>query len=200
MPRLKSYGVFISHAWDHSSDYDRLEKMLKEKAKRFECRNCSVPKYDPLHAKNKRQLVKALRDQIRPANVVLIICGMYVKHREWIQKEIDIAKEMGKPIIGIAPRGAERIPQEIQAIAPIIPWGTKKIVDAIRHANTLKPEQPESKQNTTDSSSNQWNRDLTSSPDFKALRRWINDPDNLYSPGSEKKKIMNLERRRGMSG
>jgi hypothetical protein len=199
MPKLKSYGVFISHAWDHSADYNRLERMLK-KAKHFKCRNCSVPKYDPLYAKNKRQLIKELRDQIRSANVVLIICGMYVNHREWIQKEIDIAGKMHKPIIGIAPHGAERIPQEIRNAFPVISWRTKKIVDAIRHPNAFKLEQPKPEKSTTDSSGNQWNQDLTSSPDFKTLRNWINDPDSIYSPGSDKKRITELERRRGMSG
>jgi len=199
MPKLKSYGVFISHAWDHSSDYNRLERMLK-KAKRFKFRNCSVPKHDPLHARNKAQLVKELRDQIRPANVVLIICGMYVKHREWIQKEIDIARKMHKLIIGITPHGAERIPQEIQNLAPIVSWRTEQIVDAIRHADRLNREEPKPKPTVTAPSVSQWNEDLTGSPDFKDLHSWINNPDVLSSLGSDKKKIMNLERRRGMSG
>ena len=200
MPRLKSYGVFISHAWDHSSDYNRLERMLKKKAKRFKCRNCSVPKHDPLHARSKAQLEKELRDQIRPANVVLIICGMYVKHREWIQKEIDIARGMDKPIIGIAPHGAERIPQEIQNLAPIVSWRTEQIVDAIRHADRLNREQPKPKPTVTAPPDSQWNKDLTNSPDFKDLSNWINNPNVHPFPGSDKKKIMNLERRRGMSG
>ena len=172
--------------------------MLKN-AKRFEYRNYSVPKYDPLHAKNKKQLVKELRDQIRPANAVLIICGMYVKHREWIQKEIDIAREMKKPIIGISPHGAERIPQEIQDIAPIISWRTVKIVDAIRHSNNLKAEQLEHKQSPSEPSLSQRNNELTNSPDFKTLRDWVDD-SNFYSPETDKKRIANLERRRGMSG
>ena len=88
MPRLKSYGVFISHAWDYNTDYYRLERMLK-KAKHFKWRNCSVPEHDKLNTRSDAQLERALRNQIRPANVVAIIAGMYVNNRKWIQKEIN---------------------------------------------------------------------------------------------------------------
>lgn len=43
MPKLKSYSVFISHAWDYNADYYRLERMLHN-AKRF--RRISLPKPD----------------------------------------------------------------------------------------------------------------------------------------------------------
>jgi hypothetical protein len=79
------------------------------------------------------QLVAALYNQIRPTNVVIIMAGMYVPYREWIQKEIDIAVEMGKPIIGIAPMGSKKIPKEVQDAAnEIVGWNTQSIVRAIR--------------------------------------------------------------------
>jgi len=185
MPRLKSYGVFISHAWDYSADYWRLVRMLR-KAKYFNWRNCSVPKHDPLHARSDAELEKALRRQIGPANVVLIISGMYVKHREWIQKEIDIASEMGKRIVGIAPRGAERIPKEIQAVAPIIGWRTRQIVEAIR-----KPPKPQPGHHQA--------RGADDRPDFSDLREWLKQPDEWIDarPGAHKRVV---ERRGGMGG
>ena len=30
MPELKTYDLFLSHAWRYNDDYYRLEKMLKE--------------------------------------------------------------------------------------------------------------------------------------------------------------------------
>ena len=129
---LKSYRVFVSHAWEYTDQYRRLEKMLDE-APEFDYSNYSVPEHDPLHAKMKKELVEALYNQIRPTNVVIIIAGMYVPYREWIQKEIDIAVEMGKPIIGITPRGSQKIPQAVQDVAEeIVSWNTSSIVNAIR--------------------------------------------------------------------
>jgi len=130
MPELKTYRAFISHAWIYNEDYYKLEKMLNE-APYFEWRNYSVPEHDPLDSD--RKLEEALRRQIRPTNIVLILAGMYAAYRKWIQKEIDIAVEMGKPIIGIRPWGQERVPQAVQdAAREIVGWNTSSIVSAIR--------------------------------------------------------------------
>jgi hypothetical protein len=127
----KRHGIFISHAWDYDH-YSRIENMLDE-AEDFEYRNYSVPKHDPKHARTDRELEEALYNQIRPASVVIILAGMYANYRKWIQKEIDIAVEMGKPIIAVAPRGSQRMPQAVQEVADeIVGWNTASIVDAIR--------------------------------------------------------------------
>lgn len=128
----KTYGLFISHAWEYSDQYRRIEAMLND-APHFAWRNYSVPEHDPLHAKTNRELEAALRNQIKPASAVIILAGMYVSYREWIQKEIDIAREMGKPIIAIAPRGSQKIPQAVQEAADVVVgWTTASITDAIR--------------------------------------------------------------------
>jgi len=194
MPKLKSYGVFISHAWDHNTEYDNLERML-DKAKRFKWRNCSVPKSDPLIAKTKAELENELRDQIRPANVVIVIAGMYVNNREWIQKEIDIALEMGKTIIAIKPHGALKVPTEVQQIAPLVSWQTHKIIDAIRNPENYHIEPVDS----TSELSNEWQENITDSPDYSSLRDLIQDPEEIRRllPKKQPKKI---ERSRGVSG
>jgi len=124
--------LFVSHAWEYSDQYRSLVKML-DKEQGFDYSNYSVPEHDPLNTKSKKELVDALYNQIRPTNVVIILAGMYVPYREWIQKEIDIAVEMGKPIIGIAPWGSQKIPKEVQDAAnEIVGWNTQSIVTAIR--------------------------------------------------------------------
>ena len=132
MPRLKTYDLFVIHAWRYDDDYDRLVKLLR-KAPRFKLRNYSVPQHDPLDAYNTQRLRKGLDQQIRPANAVLIISGMYVNHRAWIQYEIEVAKRYNKPIIGIYPWGAKRIPVAVQEAADVVVrWNTASIVRAIR--------------------------------------------------------------------
>lgn len=134
MPALKTYDLFLSHMWRKidNSEYYRLENLLKQ-ANNFAWRNYSVPEHDPLGTKTDKELQEALDRQIRPINCFLIISGMYVNHRKWIQEELDIAKCYGKPIIGIIPQGQERIPIEVQnAAKEMVGWNTDSIVTAVR--------------------------------------------------------------------
>lgn len=136
MPELKTYDLFISHAWNYNENYYRLEKFLNE-APYFYWRNYSVPIHDPVLDPNsdagKQRLAMALNNQIKPVNCVLVISGMYVAYKYWIQKEIEIAQSYMKPIIGIMPWGQERIPLDIQdAAIELVGWNTSSIVSAIR--------------------------------------------------------------------
>ena len=99
-----------------NSEYYRLENLLK-KANNFTWRNYSVPEHDPLGTKTDKELREALDRQIKPINCFIIVAGMYVNYRKWIQKEIDIAKAYNKPIIGVIPWGQERTPVEVQNAA-----------------------------------------------------------------------------------
>jgi hypothetical protein len=130
MPALRTYKVFISHAWDYNDDYYRVEQFLN-RASNFSWDNLSVPEHDPI--KDSDQLKAELNNQMRPANVFLILCGMYAAHSDWIQYEINFARRIGRPIIGIRPWGSERIPEVIQnAAVEIVGWNTDSIVSAIR--------------------------------------------------------------------
>lgn len=130
MPQLNPYRIFISHAWDYNGEYYKLEKMLEEYPN-FEFRNYSVPKHDPLDASDR--LKEKLLDQMNPAQVIIVLAGMYAVHSTWIQFEIDEAKRLWKPIIGVRPWGQERVPQAIQDAANIMHgWNVGPIVNSIR--------------------------------------------------------------------
>jgi hypothetical protein len=133
---LRNYDIFVSHAWAYNEDYYRLENLLKE-ASHFQFRNYSVPTHDPLIPRGTRvgeeRLAALLDTQIRPVQCVLVIAGMYAAHRFWIDKEIAIAQSYYKPIIGLIPRGQQRIPVAVQGAAhELVGWSTGSIVDAIR--------------------------------------------------------------------
>lgn len=49
MPNLKTYDLFISHAWKYGDDYDRLVALL-DSALYFSYRNYSAPKDKPIAA------------------------------------------------------------------------------------------------------------------------------------------------------
>lgn len=132
MPALKTYDLFISHAWKYNDEYYRLENFLNG-APNFKWRNYSVPQHDPAIVNSARALQEALIRQVRPVNCVLVLSGMYANHREWIQAEISYAQSLDKPIIGIRPWGQQRVPVDVQnAVHAMVGWNTQSIVSAIR--------------------------------------------------------------------
>ena len=132
MPSLRDYRLFISHAWQYTDGYNRLETLLNAAAN-FSWLNYSVPRADSVSAQTTTGLEEAMRRQIRPVQAVLIIASMYVNHSRWIQFEMDFAKELRKPIVGVVPYGGERTPQAVaNAADEMVAWSTVSIVDAVR--------------------------------------------------------------------
>jgi len=136
MPELKTYDIFICHAWFYSKGYNKAVELLDE-ATNLKWRNYSVPEHDPVidpkTEVGKRKLSLELYQQIKPVNCFLVMAGMYASYKYWIQKEIDIAQEYHKPIIGLIPWGQKKTPQSIQDVAvEMVGWNTSSIVDAIR--------------------------------------------------------------------
>jgi hypothetical protein len=136
MPELKTYDLFLSHAWRYNDDYYRLENMLK-KANLFLWRNYSVPEHDRIVGPDthvgKAKLTELLDRQVRPVNCVIILGGMYSAYSDWIIKEIQLAQSYNKPIIGVYPWGQVNMPRVVQDAAnKLVKWQTSSTVDAIR--------------------------------------------------------------------
>jgi hypothetical protein len=130
MPSLRTYSVFICHDWEYSGEYNRIREFL-DGAPNFDWEDRSVPDHDPLA--NDETLQAELQNQIRPADVMLVLAGMYTSRSEWMAWEMAFGRRIGKPIIGIAPRGSQRLPQVVQRNAiEIVGWNSSSIVQAIR--------------------------------------------------------------------
>lgn len=130
MPALRKYNIFICHAWDYSDEYYRIVEFLNA-APFFAWEDLSVPEHDPLA--NDDTLQSELRNQIRPADIVLVLAGMYAAHSEWIDWELQFARRIGMPVVGILPWGSERVPVAVQnAAVDLVGWNSASIVDAIR--------------------------------------------------------------------
>lgn len=126
------YRIFISHAWNYSEEYHRFVNLL-DNAPYFSWKNYSVPEHDPLHTRTRRETELGLQNHIRPVNIVVILSGMYTVYSDWMQREIDMAVELNRPIIGIIPWGIQRIPIAVQEVAyEMVGWNTNSIIDAIR--------------------------------------------------------------------
>ena len=129
---MRNYDIFISHAWSYNKQYYRLEELLREYPY-FKFRNYSVPEHDPLTFNSAKDLTNQLDEQIRQSSVVLVIGGMYCNYRQWIQKEIEIAKKYNKPILLVEPWGSERRPTLVEVNATkTVGWNASTIVSAIK--------------------------------------------------------------------
>lgn len=132
MPSLRNYHILISHSWDYNSDYETIKGWLDD-AKNFAWTNYSVPLSKPLAVDSKKELRNKLKTRIEKCSCVIILSGMYVSYSEWIDYEIDTAIELGKPIIGVKPRGQERIPSKVSDNSDVmVGWNSNSVVQAVR--------------------------------------------------------------------
>lgn len=130
---VKTYNIFVSHSWDHSNDLIRLHNLLSNRGY-FYYDPQEVTRNNPINSLNATYIKQCLRERIRNSNILLALAGIYASHSDWMRWEIETAKELGIPIVGIIPRGQERISQVVYAnsIADIR-WNTESIIQAIRN-------------------------------------------------------------------
>ncbi|WP_421188931.1 TIR domain-containing protein [Aeromonas enteropelogenes] len=132
---MARYNLFISHSWAYGDKYDRMCEMLDSQVTTygFNYKNYSVPKNDPIHnAPSEAKLKEAIRAQIRPASVVVIMAGVYSTYSKWINIEIELAREMGKKILAVEPWGSERTSLTVKNAADkIVGWNSSSIVFGI---------------------------------------------------------------------
>ena len=134
MPQLKTYRLFISHSWAYGDAYEKLVKFFNEH-KNFSWIDYSVPQNDPIHnAPNDKALYGAIKNQMQFVNCVVMLAGVYSSYSKWIQKEIEIAKDVfSKPLIAVEPWASEKTSKIVKDNADaIVKWQSASIVSAIR--------------------------------------------------------------------
>jgi len=127
----KQYNVFVSHSWEYDEHYERIVDFLDE-VPSLEWQNHSVPSTDPLPVDTESALRSELRNQMKTASVVVVSSGMYGAHSTWIPEELELADELGKPVIAIIPEGQSKVPAKIQEVADTqVGWRKASLVDAL---------------------------------------------------------------------
>ncbi len=134
---VKTHNLFISHSWNYSDAFERLNNLLDSKSY-FAYMDYSVPKHDPVHTNGTdKELAEAIKNHMQPCHVVIVLAGIYSSYSKWISKEIDIAKSgfsNSKPILAIEPWGSERTSKLVKDSADdIVKWNSNSIVAAIRN-------------------------------------------------------------------
>lgn len=122
---LKVYHLFISHNGEGDEEYLTFIQRLIE-APDFEWEDHGVP------GENSPQ---ELRNQIEPAEIVVILTGLYSRHHDLIHAQVKIAQELENPIILIRPYGMEEVPGDLEEIADgVVGWNRVCIVEMIQES------------------------------------------------------------------
>lgn len=128
----KEYKIFISHSWSYSDDLDSLQKLLKERGY-FNVEFQEASQNEPINSTNAPYIKRVLKDRILNSDIVLAIAGMYASYSDWIAWELETASGSSIPIVGVIPRGQERISATVTKYSKTdVRWNTESIVEAIR--------------------------------------------------------------------
>ena len=129
---MRTHNIFVSHSWNYGDRYAAMMELLYGQ-NYFRFRNYSVPETKAFGLMAYARMQEELRQQIRPTHCVIIIGGMWFNHSDWIQFEMDEAERMGKPILGVRPRGAQRMPVQVASRSDeVVNWNGKSIADAVK--------------------------------------------------------------------
>lgn len=132
-------NVFVSHHHKDDASVDGLAKMLS--GKNYQLRNSSIrvnpDNQNRLDQKtvSDKTIERLLRMKMRWASQVIVIIGKETHTRSWVDWEIKIAHQLGKPIIGVYENGLKEkvpLPENLEKYATsIVGWRADSVIDAL---------------------------------------------------------------------
>lgn len=126
------YNIFICHSWDHIEDLKGLRRLLNNRGY-FNVVFEEFTPNNPINSSNVEYMRKRIRDAISKSDIVIGMAGVYGSHSDWMKWELETAKSMGKPILGVIPWGQVNVSQVVRENAEeCVRWNTESIVEAIR--------------------------------------------------------------------
>lgn len=128
----KEYKIFISHSWQHTDTLEALRNLLNERGY-FSATYEESTKDNPINSENESYVKTRLAKKIDDSDIILALAGVYASHSSWMEWELDKALELGTPIVGVIPRGQERISSIVSSRSIVdVRWNTESIIAAIR--------------------------------------------------------------------
>ncbi len=128
----RTYKIFISHSWNYDDVLQNLKNLLDSRGY-FPAEYTQVEKTHPINSGYASVIKKQITRRLEDSDIVLAIAGVYASYSDWMQWEMDMAKELGLNIVGVIPRGQERVSTQVYSRSIVdVRWNTESIVDAIR--------------------------------------------------------------------
>jgi hypothetical protein len=128
----KEYKIFISHSWQYTDTLEALRNLINARGY-FSATYEESTRDNPINSDDEGYVKRRLTQKIANSDVILALAGVYASHSSWMQWELDKAIELGIPVIGVIPRGQDRVSSIVSTRSVVnIKWNTESIVSAIR--------------------------------------------------------------------
>ena len=126
------YRVFVTHVFEENEDYRRVFEYL-ESRDNFYYSSSSNPEAMP-RGGGMEAIKEELRNQMKPAEVVIMPVAMFDENPDLMRFQIDAAKAFKKPVLGIKSFGETvSIKKEVlDCCDNIIDWNDRSITDGIK--------------------------------------------------------------------
>ena len=140
----KVRNVFVSHHHKDDASVDGLTKILSGKG--YQLRNSSIrvkpenksrldQKEVSVRKVSDRTIERLLRMKMRWAGQVIVVIGKETHQRPWVNWEIKVAHQLGKPIIGVYENGLKgrvEMPENLKKYATsIVAWRSDSVIGAL---------------------------------------------------------------------
>ena len=124
--------LFVMHAFQEHEEYARIFEYLESRDNFFYV-NTSRPENKPEGGAT-TAVQEAIREQIKPCEVVVFPAGVYSQDPNLINFELKVAQAFEKPVLAImAFGGTQVIPKEaMDAATDTVEWNDRAIADAVK--------------------------------------------------------------------
>ena len=124
--------LFITHAFKENEEYAKVFEFIESRENFFYV-NYSAPDDIP-EAGGAEAIQEAIREQIKPVEIVIFPAGIYADNPRLIQFELQVAQAFGRPILLITSHGTDvKLPAEAEGAAnETVEWDNRAITDAVR--------------------------------------------------------------------
>jgi hypothetical protein len=143
MPYVKTYKLFISHAWAADEDYNRLIELLND-VQTIKVKICSETQHDPAISDPEsvtglQKLKWHMSDQVRSSNCALIFPGLFVTNNFWTKHMIYFCQMYGViPLSMALPDGEELHPELAIKTKAVVDWNVASLEAAIKEYSTTR--------------------------------------------------------------
>lgn len=128
----KVYKIFISHSWQYTDTLEALRNLINARGY-FSASYEESTRDKPINSDDESYVKRRLAQKISDSDIILALAGIYASHSSWMEWELDKAIKLGTPIVGVIPRGQERISTVVSSRAvATVRWNTESIIAAIR--------------------------------------------------------------------
>ena len=143
MPYVRTYKLFISHAWAADEDYNRLIELLNN-IQSFKVEICSETQRDPAiddpeSVTGSQKLKWHMSDQVRSSNCALIFPRLFVTNNFWTNHSIHFCRTYGVIPLSMALPDGEELPPELAIKTKcVVDWNVESLEVAIKEYSTTR--------------------------------------------------------------